>query len=255
MVTNGRLSEFFHGKIFFLRSEKWRLGSRWYGVTDVRLKPDVLCMPINTENAASIATRASLIERLRDVEDQTAWQRFFNTYQRLIHGIARQAGLIDAEAQDVVQETVISVAKHLPGFRYDPNVCSFRTWMLRLTRWRIIGQFPKRLPSAAPIHCPFDDDATAGALIERASGLKPSDLDMAWQREWEKAVLEAALERLRPRLTPEQYQMFDLYCLRQMPVAEVARFLGTTVMRVYMTKFRITKLLKREVESIEAEGW
>jgi len=50
-------------------------------------------------------------------------------------------------------------------------------------------------------------------------------------------------------------QMFDLYALRQMPVAEVARFVGTTVIRVYMTKFRITKLLKREIRAIEAEGW
>lgn len=214
-----------------------------------------LAKPTDPDDTASVATRASLIDRLRDVEDQAAWQRFFNTYRRLIHGIARQAGLADAEAQDVVQETVISVAKHLPRFRYDPKVCSFRTWMLRLTRWRIIDQFRKRLPAAPPIDSAFDDDATAGALIERASGLKPSDLEVAWQREWEKAVLEAALERLRPRLTPEQYQMFDLYGLRQMPVAEVARFLGTNVMRVYMTKFRVTKLLKREVESIETEGW
>jgi RNA polymerase sigma-70 factor (ECF subfamily) len=211
--------------------------------------------PMHPDDAASFATRASLIERLRDVEDQTAWQRFFDTYRRLIHGIALRAGLTDAEAQDVLQETVISVAKHLPGFQYDPDVCSFRTWMLRLTRWRIIDQFRKRLPSTVSIDYPFDDDATAGALMERVCGLKPTDLEIVWQGEWEKAVLQAALERLRPRLTPEQYQMFDLYGLRQMPVSEVARFLGTTVMRVYMTKFRITKLLKREVESIEAEGW
>ena len=49
--------------------------------------------------------------------------------------------------------------------------------------------------------------------------------------------------------------MFDLYGLRQMPVTEVARFLGTTVARVYMTKFRISKLLKLEIELIETEGW
>ena len=43
-----------------------------------------------------------------------------------------KAGLTDAEAQDIVQETVVAMANKLPGFIYDPKVCSFKTWMLRL---------------------------------------------------------------------------------------------------------------------------
>src|SRR6266487_4319585 len=67
------------------------------------------------------------------IEQLKAAQRFFDIYWRLIYGVALRAGLTDAEAQDVVQETVISVAKHLPGFRYDPKVCSFKTW--KGVRW------------------------------------------------------------------------------------------------------------------------
>ena len=59
---------------------------------------------------ATIATRASLLVRLKDREDQASWQEFFDTYWRLIYSVATKAGLNDAEAQDVVQETVISVA-------------------------------------------------------------------------------------------------------------------------------------------------
>src|SRR5207302_439337 len=95
----------------------------------------------------SMITRASLLERLKDVEDQVSWQRFFDLYSRLIQRVAFKAGLSDAEAQEVLQETVISVARHISGFRYDPKVCSFRTWMLRLTRWRIINQIGKRIPA------------------------------------------------------------------------------------------------------------
>ena len=84
--------------------------------------------------------------------------------------------------------------------------------------------------------------------------MKRTDLEGAWQDEWEKAVLAAALERLKVQLTPDQFQMFDLYAPRQMPVAEVARLLGTNLMRVYMTQHRVAKLLKQEVAAIEAEG-
>lgn len=65
---------------------------------------------------SSIATRASLLDRLKDLEDQVSWQEFFDTYWQLIYRIALKAGLREVEAQDVVQETGISAARHLPGF-------------------------------------------------------------------------------------------------------------------------------------------
>src|SRR5258706_1607771 len=166
----------------------------------------------------SIATRASLLDRLRDVEDQASWQRFFDTYWRLIHGVALKAGLTEAEAQDVVQETVISVAKHLPGFRYDPKVCSFKTWMLRMTRWRIIDQIRKRLPSGQSIDIADDDDATAMAALDQLTTGKAPELEAVWNEEWQKTLLAAAMERVKQRVSPDTFQMFDLYVLRQMPV-------------------------------------
>src|SRR2546423_141508 len=90
-----------------------------------------------------IPTRQSLLSRLKDWEDRESWQDFFDTYWRLIYGVARKAGLSDAEAHDIVQETVISVSRKIEGFRYDPKVCSFKSWMLQLTRWRIINQFKR----------------------------------------------------------------------------------------------------------------
>src|SRR5262245_59365796 len=183
---------------------------------------------------ASIATRASLLERLRDVEDQASWQRFFDTYWRLIHGVALKAGLTETEAQDVLQETVISVAKHLPGFRYNPKVCSFKTWMLRLTRWRIIDQLRKRLPLDQHINISDDDDATATAALSQLTGGKAPDLEAIWNEEWEKAALNVAIERVKQRVSPDTFQMFDLYVQRHMSVSEVARLLGTNVAKVYL---------------------
>jgi RNA polymerase sigma factor (sigma-70 family) len=202
----------------------------------------------------SIATRASLLERLRDVEDQASWQRFFDTYARLIHGVAVKAGLTDAEAQDVLQETVISAAKHLPGFRYDPKVCSFKTWMLRLTRWRIIDQIRKRLPVEQHIAIQLEDEATATAALTSLTHGMASDLEAVWDEEWEKTLLAAAVERLKQRVSPEQFQMFDLYVLRKMPVTEVARLLGTNVAKVYLAKHRVSKLLREIIRELEKVG-
>ena len=66
-----------------------------------------------------IPTRRSLLSRLKDWDDQESWRDFFDTYGKLIYGLARKSGLSDAEAQDAVQETLMAVAKEMPGFKYD----------------------------------------------------------------------------------------------------------------------------------------
>src|SRR5688572_15927585 len=85
----------------------------------------------------SLPTRRSLLSRLRNMGDDDSWRAFFDAYWRLIYNVARKSGLSDEDAQDVVQETVISVAKKMPEFRYDPAKGSFKSWLLIITHRRI----------------------------------------------------------------------------------------------------------------------
>jgi len=97
------------------------------------------------------ATRRSLIEKLADWEDQRTWEEFYQTYWRLIFSVSRKAGLSEDVAFDVVQETVLTVAKQWrEGQKYDPAKGSFKNWLLNITRWRIADQFRKiqRNPAA-----------------------------------------------------------------------------------------------------------
>src|SRR5215831_12190596 len=91
-----------------------------------------------------IPTRYSLLSRLQDREDNESWKEFFDTYWRLIYSVARKAGLTEVEAQEVVQETVISVAKDIEKFKRDRRLGSFKGWLRNLTRWRIADQLRKR---------------------------------------------------------------------------------------------------------------
>src|SRR5205823_496941 len=66
---------------------------------------------VEMKTVSLAATRRSLVDRLVNWDDQKRWQEFFDTYWKLIYSTARKSGLTDAEAQEVVQETVITVAK------------------------------------------------------------------------------------------------------------------------------------------------
>lgn len=112
-----------------------------------------------------LPTRRSLIERLRDLDDQPSWREFFNTYWKVIYGAAIRAGLSDPEAEDVVQETVIGVARKMPDFAYDPNQCTFKGWLMHVTRCRIVDRFRRRRPLNVPLTVPGGPDTTADTAL------------------------------------------------------------------------------------------
>jgi len=76
-------------------------------------------------------------------------------------------------------------------------------------------------------------------------------LEAVWNEEWEKVALARAIERLKQGVSPDQFQMFDLYVLRRMPVTEVARLLGTNFARVYLAKHRLSKMLRETIGEFE----
>jgi RNA polymerase sigma factor (sigma-70 family) len=195
-------------------------------------------------------TRASLLHRLKNWQDDASWQDFFKIYWQLIYGVARKAGLSDQEAQDVVQETLISVAKHIPTFKYDPSIGSFKGWLMNMTRWRIIGQFRKRQPVAAREAQP---QSARTDTIDAIPDPNAPDLDAAWEAEWETNLLHAAMANLRRRIDPQRCQVFDFYVNKEWPAEQVAARFGVSVDQVYQTKHRVTELLRDEVGRLEKE--
>src|SRR5689334_14113431 len=96
----------------------------------------------------NLATRASLLGRLKNWDDAQSWEEFTQTYSRLIRVIALKAGLTESEAKDVEQETLLCVAKTIHEFESNPARGTFKSWLLNLTRWRIADQFRRRSPAA-----------------------------------------------------------------------------------------------------------
>lgn len=198
-----------------------------------------------------IHTRVTLLNRLKDWRDQSSWQEFFDIYWKLIYGVARKAGLTEVEAQDVVQETLFSVAKHIPAFKYDPAIGSFKGWLLNMTRWRIIDQVRKRGPVVE--HRADSGDTARTATIEKVADPNSPDLDALWEADWEKNLLDSAMTRVKSRLDPQKYQIFDFYVNKEWPPEKVAQTFNVSVNQVYLAKNRVTEMLREEARRLEKE--
>jgi len=211
---------------------------------------------METETDDWLPTRRSLLTRLRQADDNIGWQEFFDTYWRLLYGVARKAGLSDAEAQDAVQECVITVSRQMPKFRYEPDRCSFKGWLLMILRQRVGRQFHKRMqPRADGDAWPqivTRDEATDTNPVARLPDASGDQLDSIWEAEWQQHLIAVATELLKRQVSDAQFQIFDLHVLRGWPARDVAQTLGVSVAQVYLAKLRVGRRFKREIDAVKA---
>ena len=203
--------------------------------------------------AAYERTRKSLIARLDNWEDQRTWDEFYQTYWRLIYAVAIKAGLRPEEAHDCVQETILSIAKQSKKKLYDPEQGSFKTWLMNMTRWRINDQFRKRKKDTAMAGGDWSDDRKT-AVMDRFEDPKGDLLERLWDVEWKKNVADAALARVKAKVSPKQYQIFDYYVVRQWDAGKVQDHLGVSMAQVYLAKHRVGAVLKKELARMEEDA-
>ncbi len=199
-----------------------------------------------------LPTRASLLERLKDPDDQMSHQEFYQLYRNLIYGVAMKYGLSDADAQDIIQETMKSVTGKLAGFNYDPKVGSFKAWLLQNTRWRII-ELLRSQKNVFKNPSTTGDDTRRTGTMERIEDPSGNNLDEVWEKEWQRTLLERAMTKVKQEVRPLQFQIFDCYVLKEWPVEKVTKVLGVSAAQAYLAKLCVSKKLKDEVKRLENE--
>jgi len=203
-----------------------------------------------TKSDEFIPTRASLLKRLRDWDDHESWQQFFNTYWKLIYSVARKSGLADADCQDIVQETIIYVAKKMPDFRYDSSMGSFKAWLMNLTRWRIIDYLRKQRLRYADSNRPGEQNSST-SIVDRQPAEQQNQVEAIWEEEWQKHALQAALRKAKRQASAAHYQMFLLHVVKNLPAKEVAKRLQVKLAEVYFAKYKIGHLVRKEIKHLE----
>jgi RNA polymerase sigma-70 factor (ECF subfamily) len=213
------------------------------------------------EHETELQTRSDLLNRLKAGDDSQSWQEFYRTYGGLIRFFAQKAGLTADEAEEVVQETAIGVARGLPEFTYDRKVCRFKTWLLNLARWRIQDQIRKRRKDQKLGGAKAEDAGRARAsddtgrttTVERIPDPSVPAFGAEWDSAWERNLFTRALEIVRGRIDERQFQIFDLYVTKNWSAEDVARTLGISVARVYLNKHRISAAIIKETRRLEKQ--
>ncbi len=194
-------------------------------------------------------TRVTLLARLRDRNDAAAWEEFVQLYGPLIYRFARQRGLQDADAADLMQDVLRSVARHVGQWQYDRRRGTFRGWLFTITRNKIYNflNAQRRRPHTS-------GDATTQERLEAAPArADPESLDAVWEREYQHQLSLRAMERVRGEFQPNTWQAFWETAVAGRPAAEVGARLNMSPGAVYVAKCRVLARLREEVRQMMAE--
>jgi RNA polymerase sigma-70 factor (ECF subfamily) len=190
-------------------------------------------------------THVTLLARLRqDPTDQAAWELFVERYGRPIYRWCRLWKLQDADAEDVTQNVLLTLARKLRVFTYDPSR-SFRGWLKTLAHhaWRDFIDSPRRAQPAA-------GDDRVWELMQSLEARE--DLLQKLQEAFDHDLLDAAKVRVRLRVAPHTWEAFRLLAFEGLPVAEVAAAVQMQVAMVYVAKSKVQKMLQEEIQKLEA---
>ncbi len=202
-----------------------------------------VAMDTHTTNQDSMATRRSLLTRLKDWGDRAGWREFFDTYWQLIYSVAKRSGMREEDAHELVQDVMVSVANEMPDFRYDRAKGSFRGFLMRIVHRRI-ADFWRRGVEARKMTVAIEDQVDFAEPVTE-------DFEKNWDSEWKKQLLEVALRRVRGKVKLRHYMIFEMAVLREASIAEIKKTLGVGLAMIYVTKHRVQKLVAAELRRME----
>jgi RNA polymerase sigma-70 factor (ECF subfamily) len=192
-----------------------------------------------------VATRASLLIRIRDPHDKEAWRQFVRIYASVVYGFARKRGLQDADAADLMQEVFRAIASAAGRLDYDPRRGSFRSWLYTVTRNKLYTFLDGRKRQVQG-----SGDSGAQEMLEEKS-VQEEDAAVAWDREYERQLFTWAAEQVRGEFQEPTWQAFWQTAVEGKNAREVGATLGLSPGAVYVAKSRVLARLKEQIQQVQ----
>ena len=191
-------------------------------------------------------TRESLLIRVRDPADQTAWHEFVEIYRPIILRLARQKGMQEADAEDIAQQVLVSVAKAVEQRRHDPKRAKFRTWLNRVAQNAILNTLTRGKPDRG------SGDSALQAMLNQHQSHSGPDSDLL-RLEHRREVFRWAARQVRQEFQQATWEAFWLTAVEGRSVEVVAEELAKNRGAIYAARSRVIRRIQEKVTEYEQE--
>ena len=188
-------------------------------------------------------TSPSLLIRVRNPNDDEAWDEFSSIYTSIIRDYCMQRQLQPNDVDDVVQDVMASVFTSIRKFDYDPSKGRFRAWFGTVAANKIKNFLAKRNRRTTKS---IDDDGFLHST-EISKSHRYSDPDAEWVHIFSEKIYRTASRRIRGEFNNVVWECFQALWVRGESASVVAESLGITINSAYINRYRVLKRLEAEV--------
>ena len=188
-------------------------------------------------------TSASLLLRIRNRLDESAWSDFLKLYMPLVYSYGFKFGLQDSDAADLAQETMRRVVNSIHTFEYDPNRGSFRGWLLTVAR-NELRRMKGRLDGTKV--------GTGNTDVVLLLQNEPSRMEEdKWEKEYQLHLFHWAVKLVRKEFRESTWKAFTLTVCDNTPIDEAAKMLNMSPGAIYIARSRVLARIRQAISSIE----
>jgi len=195
-------------------------------------------------------TRASLLIRLRQPGNQEAWREFASLYEPLIYRLAARKGFQHADAQDLLQDVLVAVARGIDRLEIGEDKGRFRGWLFRICRNLIVNSLEKRHRLVVGSG---DSD-----IFERLSQepVLNAEEQSVYILEFRRELFHWAARNIREEFQPATWSLFWRTSVEGEPIASAAAELRLSLGAAYAARCRILSRLRKKIEELEdSSSW
>lgn len=189
-------------------------------------------------------TSVSLLVRARVDSESESWERLTLIYTPLLRVWMTRYQLQDSDADDLVQEVLLTVARELPSFEHSGRAGAFRSWLRTILVHRVksFWKSRKRVPRVKGGNSVLDE---LRELEDEAS-----NVSRLWDAQHDEHVLAKLLEQIRPRFEKTTWEAFCRQMYRREKGRDVAEELGISLKAVQLAKSRVLNALRVEAAGL-----
>ncbi len=190
-------------------------------------------------------TSVNMIQKIAGSSDSMAWSRLVTIYHPYISGWLLQAGIVEHDVEDVCQDVFSAVAKGIKNFHHSGREGAFRNWLRNIT----VNQC-RRYRKKNAKHFDVLSGSKADRFLNRLADPK-TELSKRWDREHDKHVLQAILEKLSNEFDYSTMHVFHELVIRKRPAFKVAQELNITVREALAMSSAVMQRVVREAATLE----
>ncbi len=192
-------------------------------------------------------TSLTLLNKLRDSQNEDAWEEFIRIYRPYIYAIIRQMNVPRDDIEELRQQIFLKLWEKLPENIYDPDRAKFRTWLARITKNHVINYINAQMRRKDHLK-KFEETEELHHRINHS--LKTFD-EIA-EKEWRTYLCNMALDRVSEQFSGKAVQVFRM-SLKGMDAKQIADQMDLKESTIYVMRKRVKERLVAEISRLRVE--